>query len=90
MHLRQGIDIRLTTTDPCLLIIVWICNDAYCSWSSQCVPSKPIGQSFLFICLSPAVWLCLKKCIENRVLGVLLQIGAKDLTVTNLTKVWQD
>ena len=28
------------------------------------------------------MWLCLKKCIENRVLGVLLQIGAKHLTVT--------
>ena len=34
-----------------------------------------IGQYFLFICMSLAVWLCLKKCSENRVLVVLLQIG---------------
>ena len=81
VQLRPGIHICLTTTDPCLPIIAWKCNDAYCSWSSQLVPSNPIGQSFLFICLSLAVWLCLKKCSENRVLVVLLQIGAKDLTV---------
>ena len=81
VQLRRGINICLTTTDPCLPIIAWKCNDAYCSWSSQLVPSNPIGQYFLFICLSLAVWLCLKKCSENRVLVVLLQIGAKDLRV---------
>ena len=80
-QLRPGINICLTTTDPCLPIIAWKCNDAYSSWSSQLVPRNLIGQSFLFICLSLAVWLCLKKCSENRVLVVLLQIGATDLTV---------
>ena len=75
------LNICLTTTDPCLPIIAQKCNDAYYSWSSQFVPSNPIGQHFLFICLSLAVWLCLKKCSENKVLAVLLQIGAKDLTV---------
>ena len=79
-QLRPGINICLTTTDPCLPI-AWKCNNAYCFWSSQHVPSNTIGQYFLFIFLSLAVWLCLKKCFENRVLVVLLQIGAKDLTV---------
>ena len=82
VQLRPGIHISLTTTDPCVPIISWKCNDAYCFWSSQLVPSNPTGKSFLFICLSLAVWLCLKKCCENWVLMVLLQIGAKDLTVT--------
>ena len=59
VKLRPGIDICLTTTDPCLPIISWKCNEAYCSWSSQLVPSNLIRQSFLFICLSLAVWLCL-------------------------------
>ena len=86
VQLRPGISICLTTTDPFLPIIAWTCNDDNCSWSSQLVPSILPGQSFLFICLSLAVRLCLKKCSENRVLVVLLQIGAKDLTVYN--KVW--
>ena len=81
VQLRPGINICLTTTDPCLAIIARKCNDAYCFWSSQLVPSNPMGQYFLFICLSFAVWLCLKKCSENRVLVVLLQIEAKDLRV---------
>ena len=42
---------------------------------------------FLFICLYLAVWLCLKKCSENSVLLVLLQIGATDLTVCTLYTV---
>ena len=73
--------ICLTTTEQYLPINAWKSNDAYFSWSSQRVPSNPIGQYFLFIFLSLAVWLCLKKFSENRVLVVLLQIGAKDLTV---------
>ena len=66
---------------PCLPVVAWKCNDAYCSWKSQLLPNNPIGHFFLFICLSLAVWLCLKKCSENRMLVVLLQIGAKNLTV---------
>ena len=85
VQLIPGINVCLTTTDPCLPIIAWKCNDAYCSWSSQ--RSNPIGQSFLFICMFHAVWLCLKKCSENRVLVVLLQIGAKDFTVRRLTSL---
>ena len=81
VQLTPGKNIYLTTTDPCLPIIAWKCNVAYFSWSSQLVPSNPIGQYFLFIRLSLAVWLCLKQCYENRVLVVLLKIGAKDLTV---------
>ena len=81
VQLRPGINICLTPTDPFIPIIAWTCNDAYCSWSSQLVPSILPGQSVLFIGLSLAVWLCIKKCSENRVLVVLLQIGAKDLTV---------
>ena len=50
-------------------------------WSSQLVPSILIRKYFLFSCLSLVMWLCRKKCSENSVLGVLLQIGAKDLTV---------
>ena len=82
VQLRSGINICLTTTDPCLPIIAWKCNDVYYSWSSQLVPSNPIGQYFLYICPSLAVWLCLKKCSRNRVLVVLSQIGATNLTVT--------
>ena len=86
VQLRPGIHICLTTTDPCLPIIAWQCNDAYVSWSSQLVPSNMTGQSFLFVCLFLAVRLCLTKCSENRVLVVLLQIEAKDLTVECMTK----
>ena len=81
VQLRPGTNICLTTAEPFLTKIAWSCNDAYCSWSSQLVPSFLPGQSFLFICLSLAVWFCLKTCSENRVLVVLLQIGATDLTV---------
>ena len=35
------------------------------------------------ICLCLAVWLCLQMGSENMVLVGLLQIGAKDLTVSN-------
>ena len=56
-----------------LPIIAWICIFDNCSWSSHLVPSDAPGQSFLFICLSHTMWLCLKKCSENRVLVVLLQ-----------------
>ena len=65
VQLRSGINICLTTTDPCLPIIAWKCNDAYCSWSSQLLPSSPIGQSFLFIFLCLAVWLCQKSALET-------------------------
>ena len=81
--LRTGINICLTTADPCLPIIAWKCNNAYVSWSSQLLPSNLTGQSFLFICLFLSVWLCLKMCFENRGLVMLLQIGAKDLTVNS-------
>ena len=36
---------------------------------------------FLFISLCLAVWVCLKQGSENMVLLLLLQIGAKDLTL---------
>ena len=75
MQLRPGIHICLTSTDPFLPIIAWTCNDDNCSWSSQLVPSIPPGQSFLFICLFLAVWLCLKKCSENRVLVLVQKIS---------------
>ena len=48
------------------------------------MPSNPPGQSLIFICLSLAVWLCLKKCSEKRVMVVLLQVGAKDHNVKHL------
>ena len=38
VHLRAGINICLTTTDPFLHIIAWIFNDDNGSWSSQLVP----------------------------------------------------
>ena len=81
MHLRPGIIFSLTTTDPCLPIVAWKYNDLFCSWSSRLVPSNSIGQSFLLICRSPALWLCLKKCSKSRALVMLLQIGATDLAV---------
>ena len=77
-------NISLNTTDPCILIIAWKCNNTYCAWSCQFVHSNPIGQYFLFICLSFAVWLCHKHCSENRVLVVLLKIWVKDFTVLSL------
>ena len=80
VQLRPGINIYLTTTDPCLPIIVWKCNDAYCSCSSQLVPSTPTGKYFLFFSVPSCVALP-KKCSENRVLVVLLHIGGKDPTV---------
>ena len=86
VRLGLGIKAFLTITGPFLPIIAWAYNDAYCSWSSELVPSNPPGQYFLFIFLSLAVWLCLKKCSENRVLVGLLQIGAKDLTVVTSRK----
>ena len=82
-QLRPGMNIYLTTTDIFLAIIAWTCNEPNCSWSSQLVPNTPPGQYFLFIYLYLAVWLCLKKCPKNSVLVVVLQIGAKDLTVIN-------
>ena len=81
VKLRPGINICLTITDLCLPIIAWQCNDAFVSWRSQLVPSNLTRQSFLFICISLPMWICLKKCSENRVLVVLLQIGTTDLTV---------
>ena len=86
VQLRSGINICLTTSDPCLPIIVCKCNDSYCSWSIKLVPSNLIGKYFLFIRLFLALWLSLKMCSENRLLVVLLQIGAKDLTVCYLYK----
>ena len=80
VQLRPGINIYLTTTDQCLPIIAWKCNDPYCSWSSQLVPSTSTWQYF-FPCLYLCGSACLKKCSENRELVVVLQIGAKDLTV---------
>ena len=81
MNLRPGINIWLTTTDPCLPIIAWKCNDVCYSRSSQLVSRNPTEQYFLFSCLCLAVWVCLKQSSESRMLVVLLQIGAKDLTV---------
>ena len=57
----------------CLPIIAWKCNNAYCSGSSQLVPITP----------TPPIPICValpKKVLRTQ--GVLLQIGAKDLTVT--------
>ena len=81
VQLRPGINICLTITDPFLPTIAWTCNDAYCSWSSQLVPSNLIIWQYFF----PFVPYCMalpKKCPENRGLVVLLQIWAKDLTVS--------
>ena len=50
-------------------IIAVKCNDAYCSWSIQFVTSNTIGLYFLFIFLSLALWLCLKKCSEKQGAG---------------------
>ena len=61
VHLRPGIHICMATTDPCLPIIAWKSNDAYCSWSSQLVPSNPIRQYFFFIRKTLTVLFCLKK-----------------------------
>ena len=79
VQLRPVINIYLTTTDICSPIIAWKRNDA--SWSIQLIASTLTGQYILFICLFLPVWLCLKKCSENRLLVVLLQIRAKYLTV---------
>ena len=40
-----------------------------------------IDNLFTFFCLCLALWLCKEMKSEVRVLVVLLQIGAKDLTV---------
>ena len=65
----------------------WTISNYHCMiMISQLLPIFPPGQSFLFIFLSLAVWLCLKKCSDNRVLVVLLQIGASDLTVIQIIR----
>ena len=48
-----------------------------------------MGQNnlcFYLPCL--AVWLCLKTSYENMVLVRLLQIGAKEVTVPGMKKLW--
>ena len=42
---------------------------------------------FFFICRCLPVWVCVKQCSENRVLVLLLQIGAKDCTVVKCRKL---
>ena len=52
--------------------------------------SLEIQPKNLLICISLclAVWVCLKQGYENMVLVVLLQIGAKDLTVPSPTSLF--
>ena len=55
---------------------LWLCVAKLC----VCKAASPWSQSSLPDSQC-AVWLCLKKCSESKVLVVLLQLGAKDLTV---------
>ena len=47
VQLRPGINICLTTYDPCLHIIAWQCNDAFVSWSIKSVPSNLTQHIFI-------------------------------------------
>ena len=72
----------MTTNDPCLHSTVKQGSDVCHFRSSQLGPRIRTRLSLYFLCLCLALWLCVKISSENRVLVVLLQIGAKDLTVT--------
>ena len=61
---------------------MWLCVAKLC----VCKAASPWSQSSLPDSQC-AVWLCLKKCSESKVLVVLLQLGAKDLTVIICIKV---
>ena len=80
-HLRPDLSASLSTTHPCLLSTVWqwrvICYYRIC----QLRPKIRTEYSLLYVCLCLAVWLCIKMSSGSMVLMMLLQIGAKDLTV---------
>ena len=77
----QARNISMTTNDPCLLSTVKQGSDVCHFRSSQLGPRIRTRLSLYFFFLCLALWLCVKMNFGNRVLVVLLQIGAKDLTV---------
>ena len=79
--LRPCNNTNLSTTDFCLPSTAW-------QWSVVCYyriclvgPKNGTEYSLLSICLSLAVWLCLKMGYENRVLMRLMKIRGTDFTV---------
>ena len=78
MQLRPDISTSLSTTDLCLPSTAWKLSVVGYYRICQLGPSNGTEYSLLCICPCLTVWLCLKMGSENM---VLVQIGAKDLTV---------
>ena len=87
IQLRPGINTSLITTNICLPSTEWQCS-VVCYYGIHYLGprnEREILFGINFPCL--AVWLCLKMGSKNIVLVWLLQIGAKDLTVSWIKKM---